>query len=270
MAAAEMPPGSNEMPPVSNRFLYMYRVAMKWAAFFLFGLGTVILAVMVFPVMRLWPCSREEFQKHARCLVSAVLRFFVLIMDGMGIVKLDVDDPGAYRCLISKIVVANHPSLLDVVMLFALIPNADCIVQGALSRTIVRGVIRQLYIPNSLKFEELIAECTGSLDRGNCIIIFPEGTRTPRSGGLKIKKGAARLSLASGYGIIPVHIGGTDKYGLGKRDPWGGFNHEDKYIYRIRMQDELSPGRYADIAVPLAVRRLNGEIRDILLNPSKT
>jgi 1-acyl-sn-glycerol-3-phosphate acyltransferase len=259
-----------EMPPVSNRLLYIYRVAMKWGAFLLFGLGTALLAGIIFPVMPLWIHPKEKFQTYARRLISWALRFFTLIMQGMGIVELDAGDPTAYRCLTSKIIVANHPSLLDVVMLISLIPNADCIVQGSLCRTIVRGIIRQLYIPNSLDFDDLVAECVKSLNRGNCIIIFPEGTRTPRTGGLRIKRGAARLSLISNCGIIPVYIGGTDKYGLGKGDPWLAFNHRDKYIYRIRIQDELSPAKYKNMAVSLAVRRFNQEIRDTLLNPAKT
>jgi 1-acyl-sn-glycerol-3-phosphate acyltransferase len=253
-----------EMPPVSNRLLYIYRVAMKWGAFFIFGLGTVLLVSAIFPLMLLWIHPKEKFQNHARRLISRALRFFTLIMHGMGIVELDAGDPGAYRCLTSKIIVANHPSLLDVVMLISLIPNADCIVRGSLYRTIVRGIIRQLYIPNSLDFDDLVAECVESLNRGNCVIIFPEGTRTPRTGDLRIKKGAARISLISNRGIIPVHIGGTDKYGLGKGDPWLAFNHRDKYIYRIRIQDELSPAKYRNMAAPLAVRRFNQEIREAL------
>jgi 1-acyl-sn-glycerol-3-phosphate acyltransferase len=164
-------------------------------------------------------------------------------------------------------VAANHPSLLDVVMLISLIPNADCIVRGSLKGNIVAGVIRRLYIPNSLNFEQLAAACVESLNRGNCIIIFPEGTRTPRSGEMRLKKGAARLSLSSGRSIVPVHIGGNDKWGLGKHDPWTAFNHQDKYIYRIRIQDQIFPETFLQFPFPAAVRRLNEKIREVLLNP---
>jgi 1-acyl-sn-glycerol-3-phosphate acyltransferase len=256
-----------EMPPVSNPILYGYRVFMKWMSFLVFGLDTLILAVLVLPLMILLLHPRERFLKKARRFVSFAFRCFVRMMCLMGIVSLDVDDRGAYRRLSSKIVAANHPSLLDVVMLISLIPNADCIVRGSLRHNIVAGVIRRLYILNSLDFERLTAACMESLDQGNCIIIFPEGTRTPRSGEIRFKKGAARLSLLSGCGVVPVHIGGTDKWGLGKHDPWTAFNHRDKYVYRIKIREEISPEPFSQFPVPRAVKRLNEKIRESLLTP---
>jgi 1-acyl-sn-glycerol-3-phosphate acyltransferase len=257
----------DEMPPVSNRILYGYRVLMKWLSFFIFGLDTILLAFVFFPLMTLFIHPKERFLKLARRLVSFAFRCFVHIMRFIGIVSLDTGDRDAYRRLSSKIVVANHPSLLDVVMLISLIPNADCIVRGSLKRNIVAVVIRRLYILNSLDFEKLVAACEESLNQGNCIIIFPEGTRTPRSGETRLKKGAARLSLLLGRGIVPVHIGGTDKWGLGKNDPWTAFNHRDKYRYRIRIQDEILPEAFSRFPPPAAVRRLNEQIREALLNP---
>jgi 1-acyl-sn-glycerol-3-phosphate acyltransferase len=217
--------------------------------------------------MALFIHPRERFLKAGRCFVSRAFRCFTRFMCFVGIVSLDVDNRDAYRRLSSKIVVANHPSLLDVVMLISLIPNADCIVRDSLKRNVVAGVILRLYILNSLDLKELAAVCEESLDQGNCIIIFPEGTRTPRSGEMRLKKGAARLSLLSGRGIVPVHIGGTDKWGLGKHDPWTAFNHQDKYVYRIRLQDEISPAAFSRFPYPAAVRRLNEKIREVLLNP---
>jgi 1-acyl-sn-glycerol-3-phosphate acyltransferase len=257
--------GHENMPPISNYILYAYRVLMKWLSFAFFGVHTLLLIVAIFPVMTAFIHPKKRFLKQSRRFVSAFFRYFVRMMCFMGIVEMDVDDRAAYRRLSSKIVVANHPSLLDVVMLISLIPNADCIVRGNLKRhTVVGGVIRRLYILNSLDFKELVAACTESLDQGNCIIFFPEGTRTPRSGELRLKKGAARLSLLLGCGIVPVHIGGTDKWGLGKHDPWTAFNHREKYVYRIRMRDEISPESVAGLPVPAAVRRLSGKIRDAL------
>jgi 1-acyl-sn-glycerol-3-phosphate acyltransferase len=185
---------------------------------------------------------------------------------------MDVDDREAYRRLSSKIMVLNHPSLLDTVMILSLVPNAVCIAAGYLMNryNICRGVVRRLYIPNSLNFDELSHACLQSLEQGYCLVIFPEGTRTPRGiDKLKLKKGAARLSLLSGCGIIPVHIGGTDKWGLGKHDPFTAYNHTDEYVYRIRMQDEISPVKYADLENFHAVKRLNNDIREALTAPVK-
>jgi 1-acyl-sn-glycerol-3-phosphate acyltransferase len=256
------------MPPVSNRLLYMYRVLAKWFCFFIFGLGTLILVFPVIPVMLLIFRSEEQFQKYTRRLVSLSFRGFVLLMKAIGVVELETADAGAFRKLKSTILVANHPSLLDVVMMISLIPNADCIVQGYTERTIVRGVVRRLYIPNTLDFNRLAGACAESLRRGNCIVIFPEGTRTPRSGEMRLKRGAARLSLLTGADIVVARIGGTDKYGLGKRDPFTAFNHTEKYIYRISIQGGLSPAKYAGMESHRAARLLNAEILEKLQSPA--
>jgi 1-acyl-sn-glycerol-3-phosphate acyltransferase len=241
---------------------------MKWFSFFVFGLGTLVLVFPVIPVMTLLFHPRERFQRYARRLVSFSFRGFIAMMRFLQVVVLETDDRQTFKNLKSKIVVANHPSLLDVVMLISLIPNADVIVRGNLvENIIVSGVVRRLYILNSLDFDTLAAACADSLSRGNSLVIFPEGTRTPRSGQMRLKKGAARISLLSGADIVAVYIGGTDKYGLGKHDPFTAFNHTSKYIYRINILATLSPAKYAGMETPRAVRRLNAEIVAALQRP---
>ena len=255
-----------ELPPIKNRILYAYRVLAKWFSFFFFGLSTIILLTLIFPVTRLILHPRERFRKFGRRFISSSMRFFVSVIHIIGAASLEPGDRNRYRNIKSKIVVANHPSLLDVIMLLSLIPNADCIVAGYTERSILRGVVRQLYILSSQDSDKILLACSESLKQGNCLIIFPEGTRTPRSGKIIVKKGAARIALASGCGIVPLHIGGNDKFGLGKRDPWTGFNPAERYIYRISMGEEISPEKYMALSKPIAARALTKEIAGVLFS----
>jgi 1-acyl-sn-glycerol-3-phosphate acyltransferase len=215
--------------------------------------------------MRLFIHLVKRFKKYARQFVSSGLQFFVFLMHFLKALDLEVDDRENFRHLSSKIVVANHPSLLDIVMLLSLIPNADCIVNKNLNRNIVvKGMIQQLYILNSLDFENIFHACAESLKQGNCLIIFPEGTRTPRSGKVILKKGAARIALFSGCNIVPLHIGGTDKYGLGKKDPWYGFNPRERYVYSISIGPEIDPEKYRNLPTPKSVLALTREIAAFL------
>jgi len=258
-----------ELPSITNKPLYVHRVFAKWFSFFIFGLSTLILGIIILPVMCLVFHPKERLKRNGRRFVTAFFRFFVSLMHFIGIVNLETDNREDYRHLSSKIIVANHPSLLDVVMLISLIPNADCIVNTDLNRNfIVKRVVRQLYILNSLDLENILQACAETLKQGNCLIIFPEGTRTPRYGKAIFKKGAARVALYSGCNILPVHIGGTDKYGLGKKDPWTGFNPRERYIYRISMGPEINPEKFRDLPAPRAVRAITREITDFLL-PAK-
>ena len=249
-----------ELPQVSNRALYAYRVFAKWLSFFTFGILSLLMTIFVLPFLLLVLHPRERFKKHIRRLISASMRFFISIMHGLGIVNVEVDDRAAYKNLSSKILVANHPSLLDVIMLLSLVPNADCIVNAYLKHNILTVIARQVYILGSLDHDKLFSACAESLKQGNCLIIFPEGTRTPRSGKIILKKGASRIALTSGCNIVPVHIGGTDKYGLGKKDPWNGFNPCERYIYRIKMLKEISLEKYQNYPKPVAVRILTEDV----------
>jgi len=254
-----------ELPPVSNKVLYAYRVFGKWFAFFFFGLITLILIILVFPIMRLALHPKERFKKYGRRFISSSMRFYLGILRVIGIVEVIAGEREKFKTLESKIITANHPSILDIVVLLSLIPNADCIVNARLARNIVGGVIRQLYIFNSLDFEDLLKACTESLKQGNCLIIFPEGTRTPRQGKTIFKKGAARIALYSGCNILTVRIGGTDKYGLGKKDPWTAFNPTERYVYQVRMAEEISPERFKSLPNPIAVKNMTGVLFDSIM-----
>lgn len=258
------------MPPIQNHFLYVWRIISKWISFFVFGVGSLIIVFVMFPIMRLCIPSRILFQKRGHALVSGSFRLFVAFMSMMGIVRLETDDREAFRRLGGTILVANHPSLLDIVMLISLIPNATCLVSGKrLGNIIMRGIIKQLYIPNTLDFHDLQIHCAESLARGNCLVIFPEGTRTPRSGAITVKKGAARLALFCGRPIVPCAIGGTDKWGLGRKDPWIAFNHTDRYVYTMRLLPSIHPYEYVALPRPAAVKNMNEDIKDALFQGSE-
>jgi len=259
-----------ELPPIKNRALYVYRVFAKWFSFFFFGFSTIILLTVIFPVTRIIIRGEDRFKNFGRRFISGSMRFFIAVMKIVGSASLEADDKNLYRNLKSKIIVANHPSLLDVIMLLSLIPNADCIVAGYVNRSILGGVVRQLYILSSKDPDDILKACSKSLEQGNCLIIFPEGTRTPRSGKIIIKKGAARIALTSGCGIIPLHIGGNDKYGMGKRDPWTGYNPTERYNYRISRGEEIHPEKYLSLSKPAAARALTKEIASALFPARET
>jgi len=253
-----------ELPRVTNWPLYWYRVFAKWFSFFIFGLASLLLVIVIFPPVKLFLHPRDRFKSFGRRFVQSSMSGFVSIMHFLRIVDLEAGDRDFYKNLRSKIVVANHPSLLDVIILLSLIPNADCIAAGYLNRSILRGIVRQLYILSSEDYNDILDSCYGSLKKGNCLIVFPEGTRTPRYRKNKVKKGAARISLFSLCPILPLHIGGNDKFGLGKKDPWTGFNPVEPYVYKITAGEEILPEKYSSLSAPLAARALTRDIASAL------
>jgi hypothetical protein len=66
--------------------------------------------------------------------------------------------------------------------------------------------------------------------------------------------------MASNCNIVPVHIGGNDKYGLGKKEPWTGFNPRERYVYQIDMGNEIHIENYKTYSKPAAVRSITNDI----------
>jgi 1-acyl-sn-glycerol-3-phosphate acyltransferase len=107
-----------------------------------------------------------------------------------------------------KIVVANHPSLIDVVLVISKLPQADCIVASkrAENRWLRGSVAAADYITNDSGVA-VVYEAARRLREGRTLVVFPEGTRTPEAGGLgHFQRGAAHIALASGLDMLPVEI----------------------------------------------------------------
>ena len=259
-----------DLPEIKSYPAYWYRILSKIFFIFTFGLGSVILSIILFPVLRIFVHPKLKFQAEARKLVSASFRFFCFLMKIFHVSLLQTDNKNAYKNFQSKIIVANHPSLLDFVYIMALVPNADCIVSEKLKKNIIGGVVCQAYITNSMDFNLLCDRCRTTLDQGNNIIIFPEGTRTPRQGTVPYKKGAARIALYCNKNLQPVYIGGSDKYGLGKHNPLWSFNHVEPYLYDLKLLEEISVKDFSGLSDTIAAKRITDKIHKEILDAHET
>lgn len=253
-----------DLPGIGNIFFYIYGCFMKIFAIAVFGIGAVFLAIFVFPFIRLSTKKGMDFGVRARQYVSHTFRNFLGWLNLSKVSIRNIDDIEKYKNLHSKIIIANHPSLLDFVYIMSLVPNSTCIVRGSLTHTPLRGVIKQAYITNTTTFEDMCVECKKLTDQGCNVIIFPEGTRTPRHGQNTYKKGAARIALYCGCNVQPIFIGGSDKYGLGKFDPLWSYNHVEPYFYDFTMLPEITLEEYKDLSEPIAAKRLTDKMAEVI------
>lgn len=125
----------------------------------------------------------------------------------------EADKLAAHR---GGIIAPNHPSLLDAVLLLGTVPNAVCIMRAGLMKSPVLGGAARLarFIGND-EGSALIRDGIERLQRGESLLIFPEGTRTHQRAVNPFKKGFALMATKTGAPIQTVFIEREGRY-LGK------------------------------------------------------
>ena len=143
------------------------------------GLGSLAwnaVALLLLPLL-----GRERGRVTGRRAISRGYAFFWRVARASGLLQMDAraldalaDEPGL-------IVVANHPSLLDALMLVAHLPRAACVMKASLARNPFLGAGARLarYIRNDSTYG-LVTLAVADLRAGGQLVLFPEGTRTTR------------------------------------------------------------------------------------------
>ena len=118
----------------------------------------------------------------------------------LGVIKLDLDREALARLGGTRaVIVANHPTLLDVTVLLAYVKQASCVVKHSLWRNPFLSVALRAagYIPSNDP-EQLLRDCDAALERGESLIVFPEATRSVPGEPLRLHRGAATIALELG------------------------------------------------------------------------
>lgn len=217
-------------------------------SFSAFGIGGLVIGVFIAPLLLIVIRNDMRRQQMTRELIRQAFKGFIGLMRILGVAESHIGNaqqlnrPGL-------LILANHPSLIDVIYLIANTPNANCIVNGHLvSNPFTRGPIKAAgYITNSDP-EAVLAAAKASLAAGNSLILFPEGTRTTPAQPIRFRRGGANIALHTGTAITPVLIRCTPTT-LTKGEPWYRIPPR-----RIRMELQV----LADVPIPdqpnLAVR----------------
>ena len=170
----------------------------------IFALGALFIGCVLFPLLSLFYKGKERRKKFAS-VIKKSWKFFTKIMEKTRVINVNVF--GEISNIKGKVVVASHPSLIDIVLLIGLMPDSLCLAKKELLKNpVMRNIVKSLYIINDVDYEVFKKSAVDALNDGYNIIIFPTGTRTLPNEEIKIHKGAAQISIASGVDIVPIKI----------------------------------------------------------------
>ena len=240
-----------------------FGTAVSFAAF---GLGGLALRLLVFPAMQLFSANRSVLEQRARAVIKYSFAAHVALMHRIGVMTYEVR--GIERLQRNGLLVlANHPTLIDVVLLVSRLPNPDCVVKSHLvNNPFTRGPVRATgYICND-NGADLVNDCIASVRSGRNLLIFPEGTRTPRDALLgPLQRGAANIAVRGGIDVTPVVVRCTPRT-LGKGEKWYRVPSR-RFHLSVDVLPDLPVASFLadDSPEPLAARRLTEALGDLFM-----
>nr|MBP3724236.1 1-acyl-sn-glycerol-3-phosphate acyltransferase [Campylobacter sp.] len=202
--------------------------------FISFGVFCMIGNLFFVPIAVLKLNKFKPIENLCRDLIFIAWRIFLYLIVIYGYAKID------FRAKLtsknSSVIIANHPSLLDVVILLSHIRRANCVVKASLGRNIfLFGAIRAAnYILNTQN-EKMLNLASTALNNGENLIIFPEATRTKDR--ISMQKGAFYIAINSASNLIALSIKMSPK-SLKKGQSWYD-TPKDKIKYEVDILERL-------------------------------
>jgi 1-acyl-sn-glycerol-3-phosphate acyltransferase len=238
-----------------RRDAYYWRLLATALQFCAFGLGALVVGVLLLPVVKVVPASRERRRARARRVVGHGLHLFARVSRGLGLVTYDfqgVDRLGRP----GQLIVANHPTLIDVVFLLGFARDAGCVVKHGLWRNPLTrwAVTLAEYITND-PTATMIDGAAQSLREGQALVMFPEGTRTTPGKPVLFHRGAANVALRAAAILTPVYIR-CEPVTLTKNEPWYRIPARRPH-FTLRVGNDVNLQPYRGQPLPLASRALN-------------
>jgi len=209
--------------PSPGPIRHVLRVALTAAAFTGFFLGAAILGWVLLRLVHWGPGSLTVRQRRCQRLVRATWVVFHDYLRWVGLVNFD-RRRHAFDVQAPAIIIANHPTLIDITALTVAVGPACIVAKKALfSNPLVGPLLRACgHIPVGAPGDDTtstVDQVEARLRAGHVVILFPEGTRSPVGGLGRFRLGAFELARRTGIPILPVRIT-AEPPALWKGLPW--------------------------------------------------
>lgn len=189
------------MVRVLNRFL---RLLLGIVLTLAFPIGLVIF-VGFFSVVRPFAPSTIKEASGKRLIVGLALRYYLKLATLCRIIKIEIYGLEHLIGTSRTLIIANHPSLLDALVLVSQFPFLTCISKGALSKGLFWGkLLRALGHIDGGNGQTVIEQSVQLLESDGVLLVFPEATRSPLGGLHRFSRVAARIALKTNASIVKV------------------------------------------------------------------
>ncbi len=255
-----LPDAAQPQVPVRGDF-YWLRLPATGLCFLVFGVAAVSLGAIWLPFVFVASGGGARARRRSRAAVAAGLRFFLGFARLMGVLRYSLHNMEKLG-MPGQVIVANHPTLIDMAFLLGFVPQVNCIVKSTLFANLVTGgaVISADYIRNS-PTPAMIHDAEQALRAGEALVIFPEGTRTVPGSPVLFQRGAANIALRAATRLTPVFIS-CEPPTLSKHQPWYRIPARRPH-FSIRVGQCIDVAGFRTAPLPAASRTLNAVLTEL-------
>jgi 1-acyl-sn-glycerol-3-phosphate acyltransferase len=209
------------------------------------GLGILSLIWNLVAMLLYLVLPADTGRAVGRAVIAHAYRGFWSAASLGGLMRIDAGCLDALRDERGLILVANHPTMLDALLLVARLPRSACIMKADLMRNIFLGAGARLarYIRND-SARMMIKLAVNDLKNGGQLVIFPEGTRTVASPLNAFRPGVTLIAKLAQAPIQTVFID-TDSPYLAKGWPLWRVPPLP-IVFRLRLGQRFAPSQDSD------------------------
>lgn len=245
---------------------FQVRRMLTGLAWSVFGIGGLCLSLTYFPWLNITEKYKDIRVRKARKMISKSFNLFFTFTRLTGVMNREIEGIDELRKVKGTVIVANHPTILDYVLIASRLPEVDCLVKADLTHNFfLKGVVRAAdYLLNDAS-ESLVEECRRRLGAGENILIFPEGTRTIPGKPLKLHRGVAHIALRCNAPIETIRIHCSHRW-LDKSSEWYEIP-PSKPTITVKRSETLKSSDFInplEDGYSLAARRLTKKLAEVL------
>lgn len=201
---------SSTLNALLRRLQLTYQYLVLYGALFVFGVGG-LLYTAVSPVLGALLPTRAG-NHLGQWIMMALFRFFVGLLRMSRIVHCDLADLDRLRGE-ALLIVPNHPSLLDAVLIVSRLPNVVCIMKAQiLDNPFLGGGARLAGYIRGDHPMEMMRKAREALQSGRHVLVFPEGTRTSQAPVNPFKGNFALMAKQAGKPVQTVLLESDSRY----------------------------------------------------------